>query len=355
MTMTVPERTRLIVGRRASKAPAPLQRAGRIRDIIKLYGMEHCHPVSTPATSTKLTKDMCPRSDADLVGVLDERIDYRPAVSALQYACKTRPDIKYAVGQVGRFVQNPGVMHYKALKRIFRYLKGTLDYGLQYTRTTSTAGGKPTYLLAAMSDSDWAGNQDDRKSTSGYLITVNGNTISFKAKAQQCTALSSSEAETIALTLTAQEVLWLRDVLAELGFPQIEPTTIFCDNVGANAFAKDVGNHTAMKHINLREFFVKEAVANKIITTSYIRSVENTADRSDVAGSDVFVGDGLLDKELAQVDMFHGGVVANILGERVGTDVVMSSCSTAMLGSSTEVAITRRMISGRTTSANVSV
>jgi hypothetical protein len=246
------------------------------RDMLKLFGMENCNAVPTPANpDIKLTKAMCPQSDADLLATAEETIPYRSAVSALQYAVNTRPDIAHAVGQVARFVQAPGIMHYKALKRIFRYLQGTTNYGLIYAR--SKRGGL-NYTLEAQGDSDWAGNLDDRRSTSGYIVTLNDNVISFKAKAQSCTALSTCEAETVAQTLTTQEVEWMRDVLDELGFPQIEPTKIRCDNEGAIAFSKDAGNHSTMKHINLREFYIKDSVAEGRVALSYIRSTDNTAD-----------------------------------------------------------------------------
>ena len=248
------------------------------REMLKLYGMESCASVVTPTTpDIKLTKAMSPQSDQDILAAAEETIPYRNAVSSLQFLVHTRPELAPGIGQVARFVQNPGIQHFKALKRIFRFIQGTLNHGLLYERSKSAEDNK-LFTLSAMSDSDWAGNLDDRRSTSGYLVRLNDNVITFKAAPQSCVSLSTCEAETVALTRTAQEVIWLRGVLRELGFPQEQPTTIYCDNDGAIAFGKDAANHSSMKHINLRECFLKEAVAAGYIRIVSISSTDNTAD-----------------------------------------------------------------------------
>jgi hypothetical protein len=164
-------------------------------------------------------------------------------------------------------------MHYMALKRVLRYLKGTSDYGVLYLRS-----GSEKLSLSGCVDSDWAGNVDTRRSTSGYILSLNGNLIASKSKIQSCTALSSCEAETVALGQAAQELVCLRAVLGELGFPQSGPSTLHCDNTGAIAFSKDGGNHSKMKHISLREHFLRDLVKDKHITPEYIPSAENPAD-----------------------------------------------------------------------------
>jgi hypothetical protein len=107
---------------------------------------------------------------------------------------------------------------------------------------------------------------------------LNGNVISFRSKPQSCTALSSCEAETVAICSASQEVAWLRNVLCELGIPQDSPTTVHCDNTGAIAFCQDEGNHTKMKHIAIRESFVKEAVGSGVINPVHVRTQDNPAD-----------------------------------------------------------------------------
>ena len=143
------------------------------------------------------------------------------------------------MSEVARYVQDPGPQHFVALKRIFRYLRGTTDYGFLYKRDLETK-----VSLVGYSDSDWAGDHDTRRSTSDYILFLNGCPVSYRTKMQTSTALSSCEAETIAASLAGQEVLWLRTVIQELGFSQIEPTVLLQDNQGAIAFSKSEVNHS---------------------------------------------------------------------------------------------------------------
>ena len=245
-------------------------------DILKLYGMDTCKPQPTPAdTKIKLDKEMCPKNDADLefVRVEQLRINYRSAVGALIWLLHTRPDISYAIGEVARYVQNPGPAHFVALKRIFRYLKGTIYYGLLYKRGTYKSP-----VLAGYSDSDWAGDLDTRRSTSGYIFMLNGCTITYRTKKQTSTALSSCEAETIASSLAGAEAVWLRIVLNEIGFEQSEPTVLMQDNQGSIAFGMSEINHSKMKHISLRDHYIRDLVSSDQIKSVYIHTAENLAD-----------------------------------------------------------------------------
>ncbi|CEP00028.1 hypothetical protein PBRA_007762 [Plasmodiophora brassicae] len=247
------------------------------KTILDTYGMAESRPVSTPADANlKLSTSLCPQNQADreLAALEGQRINYRAAVGHLMWLLHTRPDIAYAVNEVSRYVQDPGPAHFVALKRVFRYLNGTRNYGLLFEGGGETA----TPLLVGYSDSDWGGDLDTRRSTSGCVFLLNGCPVSFRSKKQTTVALSSCEAETVASTLAATEGVWLRNVLDELGFPQAQPTPLHVDNQGAIAFANSEINHSKMKHLALKDHFVRELVASNQIKVHYVRSCENLAD-----------------------------------------------------------------------------
>ncbi|XP_074293025.1 secreted RxLR effector protein 161-like [Silene latifolia] len=176
----------------------------------------------------------------------------------------TRPDICYAVGLVSRYQSNPGPAHWQGVRRILRYLCGTSDFVLCYQ------GGDLS--LIGYSDADWGGDLDESKSTSGYAFILGGGAISWCSKKQECIALSTMEAEYIAVSLAVQEAMWLRSFLQDLNLtPNVnEPVVMFCDNTAAIQFAQDPKFHRKAKHIKRRYHFVREAINNKEITVKYI-------------------------------------------------------------------------------------
>ena len=132
---------------------------------------------------------------------------YQSAVGSLLYlSTKTRPDIADAVGNVARFCSKPSVQHWKAVKRILRYLRGSVNYGLMYSQNQNN-------VAVGYSDADWAGDLDNRKSTSGYIFNLCEGAVSWRSKKQSCVALSMAEAEYMALASAAQEAVWLRRLL----------------------------------------------------------------------------------------------------------------------------------------------
>ncbi|KAL4325065.1 hypothetical protein GQ457_11G028180 [Hibiscus cannabinus] len=155
-------------------------------------------------------------------GKVDAQL-YRSLVGSLLYLTISRPDILQATSLLSRFMQSPSKVHYGAAKRVLRYLKETCSYGLWYSNSGN-------FKLLGFSDSDWAGSVDDRKSTIGYLFMLGSNVISWFSKKQPSTALSSSEAEYMAITSAACQAVWLRRILADMKQHQKEATTIFCDN-----------------------------------------------------------------------------------------------------------------------------
>lgn len=192
-----------------------------IDNLLSRFSMSDCHPVGTPMVRRLSNVE---RGNSLMK---EDHAMYRVLVGSLLYlSCWTRPDICFAVSELSRFVSDPGEIHMKAAKRVLRYLKGTMDLRLNYSRPE---GDKLNQLWGYV-DSDWAGCPDSRKSATGYVLMFNGSAISWKSKQQNGVALSSAEAEFMAASSLVQEVMYLRRLLDRLGFPQACPTPIFEDN-----------------------------------------------------------------------------------------------------------------------------
>ena len=222
--------------------------------------------VSTPVDlGTKLTKA------TDGEECIDQPM-YQSAVGSLMYlSVSTRPDITYAVGNLARFCSKPTKAHWTAMKRVLRYLKGTVNYGIRYSQKSSSD-------CVGFSDADWAGDIDDRKSTSGYLFQISGGPVAWKSKKQSCVALSTAEAEYVALSSAAQESVWLRQLISEFGRSLETPTTIFEDNQSAIAMSKNPQFHGRAKHIDIKHHFVREQVSSGAVKLEYCPTEEMTAD-----------------------------------------------------------------------------
>ena len=228
-----------------------------VKKILQRYQMQECKPVNTPVTpDVKLVVAESPNN------VCDQQM-YQTIVGSLLYlSTKTRPDIAYAVGSVARFCARPTQQHWVALKRILRYLKGTSNYGLSYK---GDVGGE----ITGYSDADWAGNITDRKSTSGYVFMQAGAAISWKSRKQSCVALSTAEAEYIALSAAVQEALWLQQLTSDLFNTHAKAMTIFEDNQSTIALAKSQHTHGRTKHVDIKYHFIRDEVEAGQIKISY--------------------------------------------------------------------------------------
>ncbi|KAM1762795.1 hypothetical protein ACFX12_005393 [Malus domestica] len=195
---------------------------------------------------------------------------YRSVVGALQYLTFTRPDIAFSVHQVSQFMQNPMASHFTAVKRILRYLKGTVDVGLTYSRGDLD--------LHAFSDADWAGDPNDRRSTTGLVVFLGNNPISWSSKKQQTVSRSSTEAEYRALSSTTAELDWIQQILAFLHLPISAPPVLFCDNLSAIALSFNPVQHQRTKHIEVDVHFVRERVATHKLLVQFVSSKEQFAD-----------------------------------------------------------------------------
>ena len=196
---------------------------------------------------------------------------FRKIIGSLQYLCLTRPDINFAVNKLSQFMHKPTQIHFTALKRVLRYLKGTLFHGLLIKKDS------PSQLLV-YTDSDWAGNMDDRTSTSAYLIYLGGTPISWSSKKQKTIARSSTEAEYRAIAAATSELTWIQSILQELQFTVPTKPAILCDNLNATYTCKNPVFHTKMKHLALDFLFVREKVAQGLLTVHHIPTEHQLAD-----------------------------------------------------------------------------
>ncbi|KAK2400878.1 hypothetical protein QL285_050531 [Trifolium repens] len=202
---------------------------------------------------------------------LDDPGYYRGLVGALQYLTLTRPDLSYSVNYVSQFMHSPTVMHLKMVRRILRYVKGTIDVGLKFTSNT-------TLDLFAFSDADWAGCPTTRRSTTGYCTFLGGNIISWCAKKQHTISRSNTEAEYRAMANTAAELTWLTFILKDLQIPLVSPPILYCDNISSLHMTINPVFHARIKHIELDYHFVRERVALGLLVTHYIPTNDQVAD-----------------------------------------------------------------------------
>jgi len=216
-------------------------------DILERAKMSECKPCSTPV-------DTNPKVAADGGAPVADASDYRSLAGALQYLTFTRPDIDYAVQQVCLHMHDPREPHLVALKRILRYLQGTLDLGLLLRPSTSSD-------LVVYTDADWVGCPDTRKSTSGYAVFLGDNLISWSSKRQSTVSRSSAEAEYRAVANGVAEATWLRQLLQELRAPLRRATLVYCDNISAVYMTFNPVQHQRTKHIEIDLHFVRERVA----------------------------------------------------------------------------------------------
>ena len=237
------------------------------KSMLEIFSMESSKPVNTPINpGTKLTKATAESQRVD-------KIKYQSAVGHLLYlSTKTRPDIAYAVSDVARFCGDPTEEHWVAVKHIMRYLRGTGDMGLLYD------GNEETTTCVGCSDANWAGDLDDRKSTSGYVFQISNAAISGRSKKQSCVALSTAEAEYMALASATQEAIWLQQLLTDLKSKPNGPMLIFEDNQAAICMAKSAQYHGRAKQIDIKYHFIREHIAKATVKLEYCPSEEMIAD-----------------------------------------------------------------------------
>lgn len=234
------------------------------KEVLEMFGMEKSNAVANPVMpGSKLSKDGDGNSvDATL---------YKQIVGSLMYLTATRLDLMFAVSLISRYMEKPTVQHLTVAKRILRYLKGTLELGILYKH------GQKAELLA-YSDSDYAGDLDDRKSTSGYVFMLGSGVISWSSKKQPVVTLSTTEAEFIAAASCACQAIWLRRILENLGHDQRRCITVLCDNSSAIKLSKNPVMHGRSKHIDVRFHFLRDLSREGIVDLVHCASQEQLSD-----------------------------------------------------------------------------
>jgi hypothetical protein len=196
---------------------------------------------------------------------------YRSIVGALQYLTLTRPDIAFSVNKVCQFLHAPTTVHWAAVKRILRYLKYCVKFGLRINRSRS-------FLVSAYSDADGAGCPDDRRSTGGFAVFIGNNLVLWHAKKQATVSRSSTESEYKALANATAEVMWIQTLLKELKVASPPVARLCCDNMGAKYLASNHVFHARTKHIEVDFHFVRERVNNKFLQIDFVPSEDQVAD-----------------------------------------------------------------------------
>jgi hypothetical protein len=232
-------------------------------DILERAQMSDCKPCSTPVDTQAKLLEATGDPVADPTG-------YRSLAGALQYLTFTRPDISYAVQQVCLHMHDPREPHLTALKRLLRYLRGTVDYGLLLHRSTSSE-------LVVYTDADRAGCPDTRRSTSGYAVFLGGNLVSWSSKRQPVVSRSSAEVEYRAVANGVAEAAWLRQLLAELHSPLSRSTLVYCDNVCAVYLSTNPVQHQRTKHVEIDLHFVRDYVAAGAVRVLHVPTTSQFA------------------------------------------------------------------------------
>ncbi|GJY65956.1 putative RNA-directed DNA polymerase [Tanacetum coccineum] len=251
-----------------------------ILELLQSASLSNCNLVSSPiVTLSSLSLD-----DST---ALSNPVKYRQVVGSLQYVTLSRPDIAFAVNKVCQYMHAPTENHWSVVKRILRYLHGTVEHGMLIRRSSGSTlqaftyvlwKGNPDTSLEAFSDADWAGDSDDRRSTGGFAIYLGSNLISWTARKQRTVSRSSTEAEYKALADTVAELTWLQALLHELGIRSSSTPILWCDNLGATYLSANPIFRARTKHVEIDYHFVREKVAQGDLRVQHISTHDQIAD-----------------------------------------------------------------------------
>ena len=241
-----------------------ISQAKYAREILKRFDMEDCNPVANP---------MLPGEKLDM-NKEGERVDatlYKQMIGSLMYITTTRPDLQFSVSLLSRFMASPTKLHAQAVKKVLRYLKGTADFGIWYD-------GQGTGELLVYTDSDFAGDIDSRKSTSGYVFLLDNAAVAWCSKKQPIVTLSTTEAEYVAASTCACQAIWFKRVMKELGYEADGSTVILCDNTSTIKLSKNPVFHGRCKHIGVRFHFLRDLVNEGEVSLEHCETEEQVAD-----------------------------------------------------------------------------
>jgi Reverse transcriptase (RNA-dependent DNA polymerase)/GAG-pre-integrase domain/gag-polypeptide of LTR copia-type len=239
--------------------------------VLNRFELGHVTPRNTPLpVGIVLDNEMLPKTSSERTEMINK--PYRAILGSIMWGqLATRPDLSFSVSLLARFQANPGINHWSALIHVVGYIKNTLDYGLTYSRDFSLS---PTAFV----DADYGGCKDTRRSTSGYIFMMAGGPVSWSSKRQATVALSTVEAEYVAMSRCAQQMAWMQSWLNEIEIQHSLPGLIKGDNRGAIALTKNTRDHGKVKHIDIRHHYIRELVHSGSISIEQVASADNLAD-----------------------------------------------------------------------------
>ncbi|KAK1641643.1 hypothetical protein QYE76_059448 [Lolium multiflorum] len=240
-----------------------INQAKYLQDMLKRFDMKGANGIGTPMHLK------CQLSLDETGKAVDSKL-YHSMIGSLLYLCASCPDIMLSVGMCARFQANPKESHIMAVKRIFRYLVDTPNFGLWYPRDTD-------FSLVGFTDSDWAGDKVDRKSTSGACHFLGRSLVCWSSKKQNCVSVSTAEAEYVAAASSCAQILWMRQTLRDYGL-EYSKVPLLCDNESAIKIAYNPVLHGKTKHIEIRNHFIRDHIARGDIVLSFIGTKEQLAD-----------------------------------------------------------------------------
>jgi hypothetical protein len=243
-----------------------LHQTGYANRIIERFNLQDAKPVNSPCVSEDIS--------VDSLKPVEINTPFREAIGALLYlSLGTRPDISFAVNVVSRSMTAPAVKDWSAVKRIIRYIKGTLGLGPVYRRPNTPVNP----MIRCYSDADYAGCSNTRRSTTGIVLLLAGNPVIWSSRRQPIVALSTTEAEFIAASAGVKEVMWTKLLAVDLGLPDSTPELLI-DNRSTLAVLHDPTLHQRTKHIDIRYKSIREHITKKRLTASFVPTDEQLAD-----------------------------------------------------------------------------
>lgn len=257
----------VILGIKIVKTPEGiiLTQSHYVEKVLRKFNAYDVTPLRSPVDlSLHLTKNR---------GEPVSQQQYARIIGSLMYITNcTRPDIAYSINKLSRFTSNPSEDHWKALERVFKYLKYSMDYGLHYTKYPS--------VLEGYCDANWISDTKDSKSTSGYVFTIGGGAVSWKSSKQTCIARSTMESEFIALDKAGEEAEWLRNFLDDIPcwIKPVPAIMIHCDSQSAIGRAQSSMYNGKSRHIRRRHNTIRQLISNGVISIEYVKSKDNLAD-----------------------------------------------------------------------------
>ena len=233
-------------------------------EVLGRFGMEESKAVRSPIVpGCKMYRD----EDGDRI---DETL-YKQIVGSFMYLTATRPDMMFVVSLISRYMSRPTELHMKVAKRALRYLKGSINYGIFYKR-----GGAEE--LMAFTDSDYAGDVEDRRSTSGHVFLMGAGAVAWSSRKQPLVTLSTTEAEFVAAAACACQAIWMRRILKMIGYSQESSTTVRCDNSSAIKLSKNPVMHGRSKHIDVRYHFLRDLTKDGVVELVHCGTQDQVAD-----------------------------------------------------------------------------